>query len=236
MSALTIRFVNPPSMSHLREYFRRKTLLHRWPVKLVLLGYVWMCCGGTLPATLLMSSEMAKTAAEKDRRVPFPCMDKPCGCRNAEQCFRSCCCSTKTERIAWAKQHAVSEEFIALATEAQEKPAAAKSCCAGKTVPSCGKPAEKTASCCEKTPAQKQPCEQQPEPSRSKQRSAPGFSMLAAMKCAGLQVGALGVPLSLPVSPELPLLLEAPLLGVVVMDTPNFSNPVDTPDGPPPRL
>jgi hypothetical protein len=236
MSALTIRFVNRPNMSRLRHYLRRKTLLHRWPAKLVLLGYVWMCCGGTLPATLLLSSETVKTVAGKDRTVPFPCMDKSCGCRNAEHCFKSCCCSSKAERIAWAKEHHVSEEYMALAAGAEEKPVATKSCCTNKPTSSCCQPVKKTASCCVKSFKPKQPSEQQPEPSRSKQRPVPGLSMLEAMKCSGLQVGAFGVPLSLPLSPELPLLLEAPLLGVVAMDTPIFSSPVDTPDGPPPRL
>jgi len=32
-------------------------------------------------------------------------MNRPCGCASAEQCWRSCCCTTKTERIAWAKEH-----------------------------------------------------------------------------------------------------------------------------------
>lgn len=38
----------------------------------------------------------------KDRTVPFPCMDRPCGCASAEQCWSSCCCTTKDERVAWA--------------------------------------------------------------------------------------------------------------------------------------
>src|SRR6476620_6848540 len=124
-------------MSRLRSYFRRKTLLRRWPAKLVLLGYVWMCCGGTIPASLLMTAATAKTVADKDRSVPFPCMDKPCGCRSAEQCFKSCCCSSKAERIAWAKEHQVSEKYLALAEEAEEKPVAVKSCCANKEVAAC---------------------------------------------------------------------------------------------------
>lgn len=223
-------------MIYLRHYLRRKTLLHRWPAKLVLLGYVWMCCGGTLPATLLMSTEMVNSVAAKDRSVPFPCMDKPCGCRNAEQCFKSCCCSSKAERIVWAKEHQVADEYLAIAIESKEQPVATKSCCASKAATSCCKPAEKTASCCEKASPQKHCCEQQPNPTRSKQRPTPGFSVLAAMKCKGLQIGALGVPLSLPVSLELPLLFEAPLLGVVTQDTPRFSSPVYTPDAPPPRI
>ncbi len=209
-----------------------RNTLHRWPAKFVLLGYVWMCCGGTVPATLLMSSETLKKSTAKDCSVPFPCMNKPCGCRNAEQCYKSCCCSTKAERIAWAKAHDVSEEYIALAENADEQPAA-KSCCASKAASSksCCKPAASTESCCGKTsPAKKQQSQQPAE-----KGPAPGFSMLAALKCAGLQVGALGVPLSLPLDLDLVLPLEAPFVGRVIELAPTFSSPFDTPDGPPPR-
>jgi hypothetical protein len=41
----------------------------------------------------------------KDLRVPFPCMYRPCGCKNAEDCWHNCCCLSLAERIAWAKQY-----------------------------------------------------------------------------------------------------------------------------------
>lgn len=37
----------------------------------------------------------------------FPCMDCPCGCNSAEQCWRSCCCHTLAERVDWAREHGV---------------------------------------------------------------------------------------------------------------------------------
>ena len=37
----------------------------------------------------------------------FPCMDCPCGCNSAEQCWRSCCCHTLAERMDWAREHGV---------------------------------------------------------------------------------------------------------------------------------
>ena len=43
----------------------------------------------------------------KDLSVPFPCMHRACGCRSAAECWKSCCCTTKAERIAFAKSHAV---------------------------------------------------------------------------------------------------------------------------------
>ncbi len=225
---------------HFRHCFRGKTLLHRWPAKLVLLGYVWMCCGGTIPASLLMSAATAKSVAEKDRSVPYPCMDKPCGCRNAEQCFKSCCCSTKAERIAWAKQHHVAEHYLTIAEQAEEKPATVKSCCVSKATSLCCDSATKVEtkplSCCARpSPQSKQPSEEPTKERQSSKRNFPGISLLAALRCSGLQVGALGVPLSLPASLELDLPLTAPLIGSVEHDTPIFSSPVDTPDAPPPR-
>ena len=48
---------------------------------------------------------MPSQLAAKDKSEPFPCMDSPCGCRNAEQCWRHCCCHTLIERLTWAREH-----------------------------------------------------------------------------------------------------------------------------------
>ncbi len=50
---------------------------------------------------------MPSQLAAKDTSQPFPCMDSPCGCRNAEQCWRHCCCHTLVERLTWAREHNV---------------------------------------------------------------------------------------------------------------------------------
>ena len=52
---------------------------------------------------------------EKDLSSPFPCMNCPCGCQNAEQCWRSCCCHTLAERIAWARENHVQPPAYVLA-------------------------------------------------------------------------------------------------------------------------
>jgi hypothetical protein len=46
-------------------------------------------------------------AVPKDGGEAFPCQDMPCGCQNAEQCWRSCCCLTPEQRWAWAQAHHV---------------------------------------------------------------------------------------------------------------------------------
>ena len=60
------------------------------------------------------------TAAPKHRSQPYPCMDNPCGCTCAEDCWRHCCCTTPEERWAWAAAHNVQPPAYA------ERPAADK--------------------------------------------------------------------------------------------------------------
>jgi hypothetical protein len=43
----------------------------------------------------------------KDHSQPFPCQDSPCGCHNAEQCWRHCCCHSPEERLAWARANQI---------------------------------------------------------------------------------------------------------------------------------
>lgn len=47
------------------------------------------------------------TFQAKDRSQPFPCMDRPCGCKSASACWTSCCCTTPEERLHWAHEHGV---------------------------------------------------------------------------------------------------------------------------------
>jgi hypothetical protein len=46
-------------------------------------------------------------APRKDRSVPFPCMDRGCGCHDAAGCKKHCCCFSDTEKLAWAATHGV---------------------------------------------------------------------------------------------------------------------------------
>jgi hypothetical protein len=48
-----------------------------------------------------------RAGSGKDTSVPFPCMLKSCGCRNAEDCWRGCCCFTNTQKLAWASKNNV---------------------------------------------------------------------------------------------------------------------------------
>jgi hypothetical protein len=102
--------------------------------------------GGASPAA-------EKRLAVKDRSTPFPCMDKPCGCVTADQCFTNCCCNTPAETLAWAKAHNVDPAvIIALQQRAAapaEKTVAASSCCSVKKQASCCSTPSEPACCSE---------------------------------------------------------------------------------------
>jgi hypothetical protein len=116
--------------------------LRRITTWLAILGYTLVASGMPLPfgvvAPAASDSPAAKRLAGKDRSQPFPCMDKPCGCATAEQCFTSCCCNTPAETLAWAKAHRVEPAVLAALERrvAGDRPTVAKatktSCCSSK--------------------------------------------------------------------------------------------------------
>lgn len=65
------------------------------------------CAAVALVAYLVATIGFPVPAAAKGSGVPFPCQNHPCGCRSAEQCWRSCCCLTAEERWAWARENHV---------------------------------------------------------------------------------------------------------------------------------
>lgn len=62
--------------------------------------------------------------AGKDTSVPFPCMLKACGCRNAEDCWRGCCCFTNTQKLAWARKNSVDVPAYVVDAARHEQPSA----------------------------------------------------------------------------------------------------------------
>jgi hypothetical protein len=116
--------------------------LRRITTWLAILGYTLVASGLPLPfgmiAPVAPDSPAAKRVAGKDRSRPFPCMDRPCGCATAEQCFTSCCCNTPAETLAWATAHRVEPAVLAALKRrvAGDRPAVAKatksSCCSSK--------------------------------------------------------------------------------------------------------
>ena len=72
----------------------------------------------------------APVAVEKEASSPHPCMHRACGCVTASQCWKSCCCTTKSERIAWARKN-LGHVPAELSESPAERPAA-RACCSKK--------------------------------------------------------------------------------------------------------
>ena len=78
----------------------------------------------------------------KDTTIAYPCQTRGCGCQNADQCWKSCCCFSDVEKLAWAKANGITppdwflEKIAAAEDQAEKTPVAAKAPAAKKS--SCG--------------------------------------------------------------------------------------------------
>ena len=92
----------------------------RWQLAVwaIVCWYALILSGLPLPVDAFSASSIAPSGvasermAAKDRTKPFPCMNKPCGCLSAKQCFQKCCCHTPAETLAWAEQNDLSSEIL----------------------------------------------------------------------------------------------------------------------------
>lgn len=111
----------------------------------------------------------------KDRSASFPCQNRPCGCRTAEQCWKRCCCFTNSQKLAWASANSVHAPAFVVAAAKQERHVTfekKKSCChlsgdANAIVKNCQtdglEPAKRE--CCQKAPdRQSEPVQSFPIP------------------------------------------------------------------------
>ncbi len=173
-----------------RHALNRRPSLRRFASALLLTAYVVTAAGIPLPAG---------SRTQKLNEV-FLCATSSCGCQTAEQCWRSCCCHTLAERLAWAQKHGVRPPDFAI-TQAKAagfdvswldkrgetrlanhssnccdrgKGSAARSCCEGPREVS---PIKIVHSCCS------QPHE--PRPENTRQSTVVGWQ---ALKCGGLSM------------------------------------------------
>ena len=87
-------------------------------------GGSWLALLGQLIAVIGLP---LPRATAKDLSSPFPCMHRACGCLSAADCWKSCCCFSAGERVAWARAHDV-QPPPSLVKEAEREAV----CCHGK--------------------------------------------------------------------------------------------------------
>jgi hypothetical protein len=225
------------------------------PLRWVLLVVYGLVASG-LPVPLVApapatGTPAARQLAAKDRSQPFPCMDKPCGCATAEQCFTKCCCHTPAETLAWARSHRLAPQILtALERRAGSVPrvAVAGSCCAAQASrpaarPSCcqtGEGSADTAAAEVCSDYQSLAADVVPAPveSRGEDRptSRPRVVVLRAMlACGGVLSGWLATGVALPPPPIMTCERLLHPCGIVVSPDLPATGVRSAPDAPPPR-
>lgn len=171
----------------------RGSLASRAVIWLTLAFYALVASGLPLPVAGFLPAIGASSAtrlAGKDRSRPFPCMDKPCGCATAEQCFSNCCCNTPAELLAWAKAHRLDPATLLTLqhrVEATAPAAPAETCCCSSAAaaPSCCASIEcgPADECCAAGPLAPAD-DRDPTPTPSKM-----ISLKAMLACGGILAG-----------------------------------------------
>jgi hypothetical protein len=234
---------------HLSQLLRRGTA---WAM-LALYGLV--ASGIPLPMGLPPAGSAAeKKIAGKDLSRPFPCMDKPCGCATAKQCFTSCCCHTPAETLAWARARGIDESVINALTRrvaAVSAPAAASGgCCSSKapeSEPSCCSSPENEidqAICSDYQSLAAEPkqsvnepaCEHEAAESNERPAAAVGVLVLRDMlACGGMQSWWASGGVSLPPPAIVRCEFPRPHVATLVLHDVNVPRTGSPPDLPPPR-
>ncbi|MBL9095123.1 MAG: hypothetical protein JNL96_28150 [Planctomycetaceae bacterium] len=125
---------------------------HRAVVVVALANYLVLALGIPLPA----AAPVVKPGSDA---TPFPCQAHRCGCVSAESCWKSCCCFSHEEKLAWARLNGVTPPAYVIAA-AEARPAhtrspVKKACCSSvpragaKSCCSAGPEPKAAVSCCE---------------------------------------------------------------------------------------
>jgi hypothetical protein len=120
-------------MSPVFAVTRLKSALRRVLVGFCIVAHLAVTTGFPLPE----SKELVAGAAR------FPCEKHRCGCRSAEHCWRSCCCMSAAEKLAWAKRNGVTPPDYVVDSEHDEVGRESASCCRSHR-----DRAEESAPCC----------------------------------------------------------------------------------------
>ncbi len=157
-------------MRHFFHNAKRWNVIRRSVSIVTLTTYLTLVFGLPLPA-----------AVRKAGDQPYPCQNSPCGCLSAEQCWRSCCCTTPEQRFAWAREHGITPPGYA----AQPQSSGWSTAPQRET-----ENAPKKKSCCSHHQGESKPAPNERAPSDKDEKSkSAGFKVvlgIAAMKCQGL--------------------------------------------------
>lgn len=202
----------------------------RW---LVLLAHGLVVSGLPLPIAgppPAAGSHAARRLAAKDRARPFPCLDKPCGCSTAEQCFSRCCCNSPAELLAWAKARELEPATLAALERrvvAADAAAAPSSCCAAAE---CG-----AAPAADGAASAVDVCDDSRSLATRPAEGGRRVSLMAMLACDGVLEGFLAAATALPPPKQCSAAPAMPLVAtLVIADDAGCS--VDRPrDTPPPR-
>jgi len=156
----------------------------------------------------------------KDTSRPFPCLSCPCGCHNAEECARSCCCTSAQERSAWFQAHGQPDLAAIAAGQRDRVPSP---CCPSRRTETSNPPS----SCCCRPPA---------NTVTKNSTKQVGYSFLAAQRCHGTYFEWLSTLLAVPMESTGPQWHDAEIYGDVADHAlwcgPQFAT---SPPTPPPR-
>lgn len=202
-------------------------------VTLVTLAAMIACAVG-IPLPIQPRGAVSKSAAE-----PFPCMNCPCGCRDAETCWRDCCCYTQQEKMAWARDKGVTPPAYVVAAAGREVSAQKIVC---KKSKSCCQQSTKVTSCCSAQPKRsccgnKVACTQTvTQPRQAPQRRSSTATIIQALRCQGISLSTAMLPPTVVAPPTVrPELL--PLAGsAAVRDDILYDQLGPSPDTPPPQI
>ncbi len=162
-----------------------------------------------------LSYPSGNSIPEKDPSAPFPCQNRPCGCKTAAQCWKKCCCFTNAQKLAWAKSRGVKVPRYVVEAARSE---------------SCGKVAAK---CCCKSKATAGKSDQTAE-----KPNEGGLTLsLDTLRCSGIDTSISGIPIC--VVPELAVSLLVARPASLPTTAPEISPliPVERqPPTPPPKI
>jgi hypothetical protein len=185
---------------------------------------------------------------------PFPCQHCACGCKDAESCWRNCCCHTNREKLAWAKRNGVKPPAFVVAAARRESccentPAkaccksaeaeqtslatAVPACCAKRTadVPQAAARSASSKSCCSSCDSH----QNEPPATNDGKRSEGPVMLIAKLRCSGLPLSLSLLPPSVIAPPvdfamERPMQFAAPRPVALLYESPFLAVPAPPPD------